>query len=184
MTDQEKSFIESCIEGDLKSMILCIKHNVNVNVENDWVISICARKHHHKIAKYLLSKNLVSHKSASTKGLLAYACNSNNFEFVKHLISQSDEYKTDSAAFSWTASNGNIKIAELLVNYLNSDCLQGGFCRAAEVGHIQFLEFLFLNSIDDIDNSANRAIHWAKGGNRDKVIIYLSNNGLGLKNET
>lgn len=99
MTDQEKSFIESCFDGELRGVKTCIKYGVNFHVENDWCIDVAARKGRSKLIMFLL-ENGITHESASKKSVLAYAAHHQDKSLVKYLISHSDEYKNDSAALS------------------------------------------------------------------------------------
>jgi len=176
MTDQEKSFIESCFEGDIKSIKTCIKYGVDIHVESDWCIDIAARKENSKLVKFFI-ENGISHESASKKLVLAYAAAAQDKDLVKYLLSQSDEYKKDDTALTWVAMNGNLEIAEMLLAYLDS--FDGVFCRAAEAGRIPFLEFLIDNSIQDLDSGAERSPYWAACKNKWSTVEMLLNNNIG-----
>ena len=66
MTDQERIFIEHCFENKISAIKTCIKHNVNIHVENDWCIDIAVKKGYNKLVKFFL-ENGITHESASKK---------------------------------------------------------------------------------------------------------------------
>lgn len=174
MTIQEKNFIESCFDGNLKSIKTCIKHGVDIHVEDDWCIEIASRKDHHQIILFLL-ENGISHVSAAGKSLLAFACINENFDLLRYLIKNSNAYKNDKAAISWAASTGNVNIVEYLMGYVNN--YGGVFCRAAEKGHINILKFLIDNDIQELDCVSNQSIFWAAEKNQwDSVKLLIDNN--------
>lgn len=176
MTDQEKSFIESCFKGNLRSIKTCVKHGVNIHLENNWCIDIAARNGHSDIVVYFL-ENGISHKTASEKMVLAYSCNAQNLELVKYLIKASDEYKNETSALQWTAAKGNLPIMELLLGYF--DDFNGIFCSAASTGKVELLQFLIDNDLHNLDNGSERAVYWAGERNKWNAVELLLENNIG-----
>ena len=176
MTEQEKGFIESCFEDNLKGIKMCIKYGVNIHVEDDWCIEIAAKQGHSKLVKFLL-ENGISHESACRKLVLAYAAHLQDKELIKYLIAQSDEYKKDKTALQWVAINGNLEIAEMLLTYVNQ--YGGVFSGAAEAGQIMLLQFLIDNSIQDLDSGAERSPYWAAEKGKWNAVELLLENGIG-----
>jgi ankyrin repeat protein len=181
MSQQEKSFIEACINKELRRIQATIKYGVNIHIEDNWAIEIAAQNGFIDVTKLLL-ENGVSHEIAAVKKLLSYCCHFQYHKFIETLINESDAYKNDSSAFSWTAITGNIAIGELLLHYLNEDKLDGAIIRAAEHGKIEFLDFLIGNSIEEIDSSSERAVYWAAGKGRWDAVKYLLNHSIGTLN--
>ncbi|WP_028283573.1 MULTISPECIES: ankyrin repeat domain-containing protein [Flavobacteriaceae] len=174
MTDQEKSFIESCFEGNLRFIKTCVKHGVDIHVANDWCIDIAARKGYSKIVTYFL-ENGISHESAAKKMVLAYTCDAQDLELVKYLIGKSAEYKNETSALQWTAAKGNLPIMELLLGYFNE--FNGIFCSAASTGQVTLLQFLIDNDLHNLDSGAERAVYWAgEKGKWNAVELLLENN--------
>lgn len=176
MTDQEKSFIESCFEGNLRFIKTCVKHGVDIHVANDWCIDIAARKGYSKIVRYFL-ENGISHESATKKMVLAYTCDTEDLELVKYLIEKSDEYKKETSALQWTAAKGNLKIMELLLGYFNE--FNGIFCSAASTGKVELIQFLIDNDLQDFDSGAERAVYWAGERNKWNAVELLLKNNIG-----
>ena len=176
MTDQEKSFIESCFEGSLRFIKTCVKHGVDIHVENDWCIDIAARKGYSKIITYFLN-NGISHESAAKKMVLAYTCDAQDLELVKYLITKSDAYKNETSALQWTAAKGNIPIMELLLGYFNE--FNGIFCSAASTGQIELIQFLIDNNLQDFDSGAERAVFWAGERSKWNAVELLLKNNIG-----
>ncbi len=172
ITNQEKCFIEYCMNNNLSGVKTCHKNGVNLFIEDNWAIDIAARNGYFDLARWLL-QNGVTHGDAAIKNLLAYACYHKNLPFVYSIIGQSDAYKEDKYAFSWTASTGVIEIGELLLGYLNKEKLGGSFIRAAECGHTDYLDFLIGNSIQDYDKSAKRAAYWAAENGKWPAVKQL-----------
>lgn len=174
MTDQEKSFIESCFEANLRDIKMCIKYGVDIHVEKDWCIDIVARNGYSKIVTYFL-ENGISHKSASERMVLAYSCDNQNLELVKYLIEASDEYKGETSALQWAAAKGNLQIMEVLLGYF--DEFDGIFCSAASTGKVEVLQFLIDNDLQNLDKGSERAIYWAaERGKWNAVELLLENN--------
>ncbi|WP_299007378.1 ankyrin repeat domain-containing protein [uncultured Tenacibaculum sp.] len=176
MTDQEKSFIESCFEGNFRNIKTCIKYGVNIHIQDDWCIDIVGRKNYSEIIIYFL-ENGISHKSAAKKMLLAYTCDAEDLNLVKYLINNSDEYKNETSAIQWTASKGNIEIMELILGYFED--FNGIFCSAASTGKIELLQFLIDNDIQDYDNGSERAVYWAAEKNKWSTVKLLLENNIG-----
>lgn len=176
MTDQEKSFIESCFEGNLRSIKMCVKHGVDIHVANDWCIDIAARKGYSKIVIYFL-ENGISHESAAKKMVLAYTCDAQALELVKYLIGKSDEYKNETSALQWTAAKGNLPIMELLLGYF--DEFNGIFCSAASTGQVELLQFLIDNDLQDLDSGVERAVYWAGERSKWNAVELLLENNIG-----
>ena len=176
MTDQEKSFIESCFDGDLRAVKTCVKYGVDIHTENDWCIDIAARKGHSKLIRFLL-ENGITHESASKKSVLAYAAHHQDKPLVKYLISQSDDYKNDSAALSWAAMKEDVEIFESLLVYVSN--FGGVFCRAAEAGNVALIEILINNGIQDLDKGSIRAPYWAAEKSKWAAVYLLLSNNIG-----
>jgi ankyrin repeat protein len=155
MDAQEKSFIEACFEGNLRSIKTTIKYGVNIHVENDWCIDIVARKNYPKIVTFLLD-NGITHESAAKNIVLAYTCEHGNYKLAKLLIDSSDAYKKDHMAIQWAAAKGNLKLVELLLGYM--DDFNGLFCRTASTGQNEVIQFLIDNEIQNHDDGASRAV--------------------------
>ena len=178
LSNQEKSFIEACIKGNMKGVKSCHKHDVDIGVEDNWAMHIGVINGNFELVKWLL-ENGVSHEQAAEKYLLGYSCQYQNLLFVEDLTRSSVCYKNDQYAFSWTASLGNVEIGELLLGYLNMEKLGGGFIRAAEAGKIKFLDFLIANNIQDHDSSSKRAVYWAAEKGHWETVDYLINKSIG-----
>ncbi|SEC66425.1 Ankyrin repeat-containing protein [Tenacibaculum sp. MAR_2009_124] len=176
MTEQEKMFIESCLEGNLRSIKMCVKHGVNIHVQNNWSIDIVARKGYSKIVKYFL-ENGISNKEATEKKVLAYCCHNGDYDTVKYLIERSDEYKVDHSSLQWAASKGDQLIVEMLLAYIND--LSGLFCSAAQSGNVNLMQFLIDNDLQNLDHSAERAVYWGAEKNKWNCVDILLNNEIG-----
>lgn len=176
MTDQEKSFIESCFEGNLRNIKTCIKYGVDIHVADDWCIDIVARKNYSEIVIFFL-ENGISHEVAAKKMVLAYSSDAQDIELVKYLIENSEEYKNETSALQWCAAKGNILIMELLLGYFNE--FDGIFCSAASKGKVELLKFLIDNDLQSYDTGAERAVYWAAERNRWDAVELLLNNDIG-----
>ncbi len=176
MTDQEKSFIESCFEGNLQNIKSCIKYGVNIAVADNWCIDIVARRGHSKLVKFFL-ENGISHETACKKMVLAYSSNNEDLELVKYLIKESSEYKKETSALQWAAAKGNLPIVELLLVYFND--FNGVFCSAASTGQLEILQFLIDNGIEELDSGAERAVYWAAEKYKWYAVDLLLNNKIG-----
>jgi ankyrin repeat protein len=170
MTDQEKAFIESCIKGDLKSIKTCINYNVDVNIENSWGIEVAARNNHSMIVKHLL-ENGVTNQAAANKKILAQSINHNNLELANYLINRSEEYKNDTMALQWAATNGNIEAITLLLPYIKD--LRWVYCYAAKNGHIDLIHYLNDNNIYNYDSAIDLVLNWAAHGRKWNIITLL-----------
>jgi hypothetical protein len=176
MTPQEKIFIESCLLGHLASVKTCIEHNVDIHVEDDWCIEAASGRGKSKVVRYLL-ENGITHKSASTKSVLANACHKGDIELVKYLINASDEYKNDTSALEWSITKGNIEIVELMLCFV--DNFDWSYCRASSKGHIHILNLLTDNNIYEYDGAVDKAIFWAAQRNKWSAVHFLIENNLG-----
>lgn len=170
MTDQEKAFIESCFNADLKAIKTCIKYGVDIHVENDWCIDIASRNNHSDLVRFLL-ENGISDESAANKKVLAYSIHNDNLELAKYLIQRSDEYKNDTASVQWAAANGKIEAIELLLPYIKD--LRWIYCNAAKHGHLDLIRYLNDNSIYNLDTAMNLVLNWAAHGGKWQVISLL-----------
>lgn len=170
MTDQEKSFIESCCKADLKSIKTCVKYNVNIHVEDDWCIKIASRNGYSQIVRYLLESG-ISDKVAAEYSVLGYAIHFNDYELAKYLMSRSDEYKVDDAGIQWAADKGDLVAIQLLLPY--TTCLNWIYCSACKHGHIEIVNYLNDNEIYKYDKEIRLALNWAAEGSKWEIIDLL-----------
>lgn len=182
MTEQEKSFIESCVKNNIHGVKRCHQHGVNIFVEGNWAITIAATNGHIELVRWLL-ENGITHEMAAKARLLSYMCYFQNLVMIDRLISSSDCYKDDPAAFSWTADTGNVYIGEKLLAYLNIAQIWGGFQAASESGRLQFLEFLINNNVQEYDRTYERAVFNAASHGQWKAVEYLIRMSIGTREQ-